>query len=221
MMESFDARLTRFLFNSPNEIFFTILNSFDNFVLPELRRVAEAQLFNLAFLGVHAVAQTISDQIYGRTGVDATRYYLESFVDGPGDEVRFADIADQLHSFRNVHAHRWSSRSSHSVGFDRTIAEGWLRDGDGLHVNPVVFMNRFSFGFRAGGPMWHMPRALDTLFALHRKYRYLRNWLELERADTLHTIICSLEQSETMERAVEIEPQIQAEICARFDIRRP
>ena len=217
-IESFQARLHRFLFNSPEEIFFTILNSISNFTLPELRVAIEADLYNLAFLGAHSVMQTISEQIYGKTGLKATRFYLENFVDGQTEDTRFSAIAEALHSFRNVHAHRWSSRLSHAVGFDTAIKGGWRRDGKDLHVNPIIFMEYFSAGFKAGGAMWIMPRKLDQLTALRRKYRYLRQWLELPKKDPILYDIRSLENCDDLGAAQKQEAAIQTLLTRRFGL---
>lgn len=217
-METVEERLKRFLLNSPNEIFFTILNSISNFTVPEIRSASSRDLHNLAVLGVHGVAQTISEQIYGHTGLSATRFYLENFVDRPTDAVKFSDIAAELHSFRNIHAHRWSSRLSHHVGFNTTVAEGWKRDGDDIHFNPIVFITRFDAGFSAGSPMWEMPRRLEPLARLRQKYRFLRQWLELSSDDPVDVQLRSLGEAADLTTAERDEDVVRRALCARFGI---
>ncbi len=217
-METFEDRLHRFLSGSPNEIFLTILNSISNFTLDQLRRATEAELYDLALLGAHAVAQTVAEQIYGRTGLAATKFYLENFVGGDVEDRRFSLIAKEFHHYRNVHAHRWSSRSSHSMGFDVEMEKGWVRDTDGLHVNPRVFMEGFATGFGAGGPMWTMPRALDRLSALRRKYRYLGQWLELEPDDPIFAEIRALDECKDAPAAITQEGVIRARVLASFGL---
>jgi hypothetical protein len=72
-METFEDRLRRFLCNPPNEIFSTILNSIANFRIPDLRKMTDAEIYEQALLDAHAVIQTISEQIYGLFGRDATK----------------------------------------------------------------------------------------------------------------------------------------------------
>lgn len=124
-MESFERRLERFLSGSPDEIFFTILNSIHNFAVPQVVQATRAGLHRLALLGFHAVMQTVSEQIYGRRGTDATIFYLSNFVDGQAPDTRFSSIASEIHTFRNISAHRWSSGLNYEVGFDTTLERGW------------------------------------------------------------------------------------------------
>jgi hypothetical protein len=215
-VETFEDRLRRFLFGSPNEIFVTILNSISNFTLPQLRAASNAELYKLALLGAHSAMQTISEQIYGQHGVDATTFYLTNFVDGDGEDTQFSTIARELHAYRNVHAHRWSSRSNHAVGLDTNDRRGWWRDDEGLHINPVTFMTCFSAGFRADSPMWRMPRELDPLMRLIQKYKYLRQWLELEEDSAAFGRIRALEQCADVDVANGLEPGTQESVLQHF-----
>jgi hypothetical protein len=211
-METFEDRLRRFLFNSPNEIFSTILNSISNFTIPGLRKVTEIELYEQALLGAHAVIQTIGEHIYGQYGIAATKFYLTNFVDGDAENAKFSAVADELHKFRNIIAHRWSSRSNYSVGLDISQAKGWWRDDQGLHINPRVFMQCFFDGFRTSSPMWKKPRELEELTCLKRKYRFLCQWLEIEKKTPIERQIQALEESTDLDVAKDWEQKIQRSI---------
>lgn len=213
-METFEDRLRRFLFGSPNEVFLTILNSISNFTLPELCAATDAGLYNLSLLGAHSVMQIIGEQIYGKTGIEATTFYLKNFVDGDTDDTKFSTIAEELHTFRNVHAHRWSSRFNHAVGFDTGEEKGWWHDDDGLHINPIIFMKCFSAGFRGQNRM--MWRQFDELTALRRKYRYLRQWLEVEKDTPVWKEIRALEECTDLGTAKKQEVVTRGAILAHF-----
>jgi hypothetical protein len=187
-MEAFEARLKRFLYNSPNEVFYTILNSIKNYTLPELKAATNVGLYRLAFLGAHAVMQTISEDIYAKKGFDATKFYLKNFVDGTNPGTDFSTIAKDLHDYRNTYAHQLSSRPNHSVGFDTSLMEGWRRDVDGLHINPVLFMDCFIGAFHSG-ELLKLPLKFNELTALQRKYSYLQCWLDLPKHDVINNCV--------------------------------
>lgn len=197
-MESVEDRLERFLNGSPNEVFFTILNSLHNFLVKgEIRIALESGLYTLAMFGSHAVMQTIGEQIYGLRGPDATTHFLREFVDAACPEADFASIAAEIHELRNVGAHRWSATSQHSIVFDLTLSDGWERRGTDLHFNVGHFLECFILSFQAHGPMWELPRAIPAATAQVRKYRYLARWLELDRGDEISRAIRGLDADET------------------------
>jgi hypothetical protein len=75
-MESFETRLARFKDNPPNEVIVTLLNSIDNHFNNELKLTINDSLnpqTALLFLGIHAVALTISHGIFGQDGVNVKR----------------------------------------------------------------------------------------------------------------------------------------------------
>lgn len=218
-METFEARLKRFLFGPPDEVFLTILNSISSFSLQELKAATDGKLYSLALLGAHSVMQTIGEQVYGQAGVAATTFYLRNFVDGDTDDTRFSEIAKELHTFRNVHTHRWSSRFNHDVGFDTSKDHGWWRDDDGLHINPVVFMKCFSAGFMARRPMWTEWRAFDEVTAIQRKYSYLRRWFEVDKDTEAYKAVATLEGLADLDAVKKHEKNVQGTIMAHFGFK--
>lgn len=216
-MEKFKERLNRFLNGSTYEVFFTILNSISNFTLLELREATKVGLYHLALLGTHSVMQTIGEQIYGKKGLDATTFYLINFVDGNTGDTQFSRIAKELHVYRNINAHQWSSRFNHEVGLDTTEDRGWWRDDQGLHINPVVFMRCFTDGFEAHGPMLKTFLQRNELMALHRKYRYLCNWLDVDKNSQVSKEIKTLEKCADIPVAQQQEAVVRKSILAHFD----
>ncbi|MDO8681408.1 MAG: hypothetical protein Q7R30_23055 [Acidobacteriota bacterium] len=215
-MESFNQRLQRLVSGTPDEVFFTILNSISNFALPQLVDATRAGFHRLALLGVHSVIQTVGEQIYGLKGDKATTFYLTHFVDGEHPDTKFSAIATDLHTLRNVHAHRWSSRLNHQVGLDASVNQGWWRDEAGLHINPVVFVEHVAAGFAADTAMWRMPRELSELNRLVRKYAFLRQWLELDRGE-LAQALKRLEASRDLVTALADEKRVRELIAREFE----
>ena len=192
-METFEDRLQRFLTGSPNEIFFTILNSLHNSVVShEIAVALESKLYTLATLGSHAVMQTVGEQIYGLQGQDATEHFLREFVDATYPGAEYSAIAAEIHALRNVVAHQWSSARQHSIVLDSRLPNGWERRGRDLHFNMERFLTCFIGSFRAGGPMWELPQAMSEAVAKVRKYHYLCRWLELDRGDEIAKAIRGL-----------------------------
>jgi hypothetical protein len=217
-VETFEKRLNRFLNGSPNEVFFTILNSVLNSFLPELRNATEAGLYNLVLLGAHSVMQTIGEQIYGKKGLDATAFYLINFVDGNTEDTQFSIIAKDLHLYRNINAHQWSSRSNHEVGLDTTQEKGWWRDDQGLHINPVIFMRCFSNGFERQGPMLRNFIQCDALRALRRKYCYLYRWLEIDKNSSVSKEMKNLDACMDLASAKQQETIIKKSVLEHFGL---
>ena len=103
-MEPLEKRIKRFQNGSPIEIIETLLNSISNFFNNEIRLTTEEDHYqtSLMFLGVHAVALTISEGFYNRNGVEGYRLFLENFVDGKTPDTKLSDVATEIHSWRNI-----------------------------------------------------------------------------------------------------------------------
>ncbi|GAH49354.1 unnamed protein product, partial [marine sediment metagenome] len=124
-METYEQRLKRFQNSSPDESISTLLNSIHNFfVSTELKLAAEQKLYYLLILGIHAVAKTISESIYGKSGLAGFRFYLEKFVDGNTTVLKFSNIAAELNTWRNILAHQWIAGMGHRWSFDDQMKEG-------------------------------------------------------------------------------------------------
>lgn len=105
MAETFQQRLQRFKNNSPIEFIETILNSIHNFYIPELQIASNNKQSNLLILGLHSIIETISGNVFLKSGVEGFKFYLENFVDIGKDGGRFSEIAEELNDWRNIVAH--------------------------------------------------------------------------------------------------------------------
>lgn len=184
-MESYQQRILRFLNGSPDEIGRTLLNSISNFFLPDLRLVGEHKKDRLVFLGTHAVIQTVSKQLFGKTGLDATEFYLRHFVDVDVVHLQFSKISWILHEMRNVLAHQWLSGLAYKYAIDYRIDEGWVQEDDGVHINPDVYLEQFLSGWGRGGRIWYYDQLLSLREREIARYRIMADWLQLGRSDPL------------------------------------
>jgi hypothetical protein len=191
-MEELNSRLGRFLRHHPDELFGTILDSINNFFIPELRNAGELRLETLVFLGTHSVMQTVSEKIFGRSGETATEFYLKNFVDHPSIQDRqFSLVASDVHSIRNIKAHLWMSSRLHDVVIDYQQPEGWRRLQRTLSLNPAVYLEQFFDGFN--GRIWNWEQLAPQELFVVQKYRYLRDWLELPKGDPIRHAIEKLD----------------------------
>lgn len=217
-MEPFEARLRRFLYGGVDEIPWTLLNSISNFFLGDLRAAGERKLDRLVFLGTHMVMQTVGKHIFGRMGKDATKFYLEHFVDGEESHLKFSEVADLIHELRNILAHQWFSIRSYSYAIDYRIVVGWTDGPDGIHINPDIYLQQFLDGFGAGGRVWNYRALLTDRERLLVKYRYITNWLGLERK---HPICQGVQELATLpvgDQLVAVEEQIRKMIAKQYDL---
>jgi hypothetical protein len=193
-METFQQRLKRFIWNFPFEIPETLLNSISNHFLPQLRKADEQNLDMLVFLGTHAIIQTVSEKIFGKSGLEGTKFYLEHFVDGATEDRKFSLIAEDLHSLRNSVAHSWMSSQMHRMALDYIMQEGWKLERHELHLNPHVYFEQFLTGFAAGGPIWNYHLYVTKEEFQIRKYLFIRDWLQLNRKDSISIEINKLQK---------------------------
>jgi hypothetical protein len=178
-MESHDKRLHRFQSNGPVESIDTLLNSLDNyFVRAEINRAAESNLWSLVVLGVHSVALTISEGIYGRRGLDGFKWFLESFVDADDDGFKFSDIAKEIHTYRNVVAHQWISTSGHYFGISLDLEKGWEHRPEATYFNPRLYYQAFERAFAAGGKIWRWEELLSETAREEAKSRLIKRYTD-------------------------------------------
>lgn len=218
-MEPFAERLRRFLYSGVDEIPLTLLNSVSNFFLPDLSSAGERKLDRLVFLGTHAIIQTIGKHIFNRGGNDATKFYLEHFVDGAEPHLKFSDIADLIHDLRNVLAHQWLSHRSYSYAIDYRIKEGWIHGPDGIHINPDVYLHQFLDGFGASGKIWHYRDLLTERERLLVKYRYITHWLGLKGKHPICREVKSLAALPDGEALTNAEQRIREIIAKEYDLQ--
>jgi hypothetical protein len=217
-MESRSNRLRRFLDGDPHEVFGTLLDSLNNYVLPEIEKARDERLENLGFLGTHAVVQIVTEKILGfrrRQSMAGTRHYLQHFVDRPTPDRTYSTISDDLHLLRNNIAHLWFSSRSHSIAIDYQIDGGWKRVAETLHVNPRIYFDDFLSGYRER--IW----ALDETFmaterARLQKYRYIADWLEVADGDPIRVALKLLAEANDEATRQQAEGTISGEIQSRF-----
>lgn len=160
--------------------------------------------------------QTVSEALFDRTGPEGTRYYLQRFVDGETPDRRFSEISDMLHDLRNVAAHEWLSSKAHSVVYDYTMPEGWIRRDALLAINPEVYLECFLSGFRRQGPIWEYRNFWPNEERLARKYKLIARWLDLDRKDTIRGAITALESAATPADTDAAEGEVKRQIRERY-----
>lgn len=147
-------RLKRLKDGSPVEAIETLLNSIANFFNNEIQLTPDQYQTSLLFLGVHAVALTISEAFYGKSGEEGYRLFLEAFVDGKTEDKKFSMISNTLHDWRNILAHQWIGSLGHSIEYDYKMIEGWKNGEDGLVINPKIYCEAYLSAFSASGRIW-------------------------------------------------------------------
>jgi hypothetical protein len=151
--ETKEQRTRRFQNGPPIEIIDTVINSIHNFFLNELRDVfvdkKNAQT-SLMFLGTHSIALTISYGFFNKDGMRGYKLFLKNFVDGEQPDKVFSTIAEEIHEWRNVIAHRWINVAGHSIEYDFNMQEGWKKDGEFLIINPHIYLEQFLKAFDYG-----------------------------------------------------------------------
>ncbi len=160
--ESKENRLKRFLENPPTEAVMTLLNSIDNYFNNEIEITSKSKppQTSLLFMGIHASALTIAEALFDKTGLDGYKSFLREFIDGDKADLRFSDIASDLHNWRNVLAHQWLGSVGHRIGYDYTMDLGWRKDGEVTFINPRIYCEQYLNAFSAGGKIWRFEEAM-------------------------------------------------------------
>jgi hypothetical protein len=132
-MESYEDRLARFENGSPIEVIATLTNSINNFLNPEIEQAARRGSWSLMFMGIHAVALTVSKGFFGLTGRDGYLRFLRTFVDDGAAGGDFSAIGAEIHQWRNVVAHQWLSSAGYRFRVRHPsrhwVAEKWRCGG--------------------------------------------------------------------------------------------
>jgi hypothetical protein len=196
-MESFNDRLRRYTTGDDLEIFGWMTIMMQNYFLSELRAARASKLYVCVFLCTHAIIQTIAENMFGKKGKDGTRFYLESFVDGSDHDTRFSSVSDDIHEMRNTFAHQGYSGVQHRVELNDEMAEGWKTDSGNVFINPAVYADHFEEAFRRGAHVELYRRSFSDKERTIRKYKFIRNWLGLDRANPIAREIKRLEACTT------------------------
>lgn len=179
--EKFEDRLKRFQDGSPIEIIETLLNSIDNHFNNEIFKTIEEDNYqtSLLFLGIHAVALTISEAFFNKTGEEGYRLFLEKFVDGDAEDKKFSKIADKIHNWRNILAHQWLARSGHEIGYDYKMSLGWEKRNRVIFINPKIYCNQYLSTFRGDNrKIWDYQDFLNNSELEDVKNRLIEKYLK-------------------------------------------
>ena len=177
-MESFEKRLKRFRDGHPIEIIDTLLNSVDSHFNNEIRLTVKNDSYQttLLFLGIHAVALTISEGLFGKEKFAGYKVFLKSFVDGDTSDTKFSAIAKMIHDWRNILAHQWLGSIGHTIGYDYNLITGWENRGGVTFINPRIYAEHYLNAFAAGGKIWRYTELLDEEEMEAAKERLIRKY---------------------------------------------
>jgi hypothetical protein len=168
-----------------------------NYFLRELQVAKDGKLYVCVFLCTHAIIQTIAENMFGRKGRDGTRFYLENFVDGSIPDRRFSSVSDDIHEMRNAFAHQGYSGVQHRVELNDEMAEGWKADSGTIFINPAIYADQFEEAFRRGAHVELYRRSFSEEERMILKYKFIRNWLDLDRGNAITQEIKRLESCTT------------------------
>ncbi|MDP8237270.1 MAG: hypothetical protein P9M08_12885 [Candidatus Erginobacter occultus] len=192
-MESFEKRLKRFVNENVEEIPLTLINSILNFILPQIEQANEHKHYELMLLGTHAIIQIVSENVFGRRGNIATKFYLENFVDGATKDTKFSLVSEVIHGWRNNIAHQWLSHRGHKLLPDSEMKEGWKYENNLLKLNPRIYGELFIKGYKTRGIFKKYRQLLTNPEKLIRKYEYIANWLDIrKKSDPIYQEITKL-----------------------------
>lgn len=138
---------------------------------------AENKQTLLLFLGIHAVALTISEAFYGKRGEDGYTVFLKEFVDKEVKDKRFSEISDTIHDWRNIIAHQWLSKKGHMIGYDYTMDLGWEKRDEKVFINPEVYYGCYIDSFRNDGRLWRYSDIFNKKELLEIKERIINKYL--------------------------------------------
>jgi len=174
--ESRDHRLKRLQGGEPDEAISTLLNSISNFFNNEIRITPDNTQASLLFLGIHASALTISEALFGKTGKDGYKKFLEVYIDGETENTKFSLIAKDIHNWRNVLAHQWIGSIGHVIGYDYVMTNGWERRDGELFINPKIYCEKYIGAFDTDGRIWDYRSILTEAEQEHAKNRIVKKY---------------------------------------------
>jgi len=219
MAETFKQRLKRYADQPATDTLGWMRLMLQNYHAVELGRAREAKLYHCVYLLAHSIIQTVSETMFGLAGLRGTHFFLERFADGATEEQRFSRISSEIHDVRNIIAHRGYSKMQHEVQyFVDDIPEGWRREEDGsLIINPALYSLRVEGVFRR-------PTLYETfcqqppLDLLRTKYRFVRQWLHLDRTDAITTAIKALDKLDATANLDAADARIRDQIYERYGL---
>lgn len=170
-IEPLEKRLERFQNGQPIESILSLLNSIDNFFNNEIRITPKQYQTSLLFLGIHAVALTVSEIFWGLKGESGYKKFLESFVDGDTKDKKFSSVSSKIHKWRNIVAHQWLSSSGYSIQYDYTLEAGFIEKNNLLTINPEIYCKQYLNAFSSEGKIWQFNKILTDSELIKSKKR--------------------------------------------------
>jgi len=177
-IESFEKRLAHLQNGSPIESIKTLLNSIANFFNNEIVLTPEKYQTSLLILGIHSVALTISEIFWNLNGKAGFKKFLEIFVDGDGDDVKFSFVADKIHSWRNILAHQWLASSGYEIQYNYEMKTGFEINENLLKINPKIYCEQYIKAFSAGGKIWEYDKILTSSELDNAKQRIIDKFVK-------------------------------------------
>jgi hypothetical protein len=171
----------------------------------------------LVFLSTHAFIQTFSENVLGKRGESATKYFLETFMDEHTTASQFSLIAADLHEMRNVMAHQAFSSRTHAMAFNYHMPEGWKRDTGLRHINPNVYAEQFITAID-GGRLWKWERFVTPEQLLKQKYVFVHAWLNLPKTDDIAKAITQVKSLTTLQDIQAAEVEVKRLISQRYGL---
>lgn len=161
-IEPFEKRLARFQNGPPIESIETLLNSIANFFNNEIVITPKKLQTSLLFLGIHAVALTISEVFWDLKNEPGYKKFLETFVDGDTGGTKFSSVSDKIHNWRNILAHQWLGLSGYNIQYNYEMNLGFELKNDLLIINPRIYCDCYLKAFSAGGKIWKYEKLLTS-----------------------------------------------------------
>lgn len=176
--ESYNKRLKRLQEGSPIEAVETLLHSIAFYFNNEIKETPKKYQTSLLFLGIHAAIFTISEALFGKTGLDGYKHFLEKFIDGETEDLKFSKIASKLHGWRNNLAHNWLVKTGHTFGYYYEMRYGWKEHKGVTYVNPEIYCEQYLNVFSSKGKIWNYSDYLTEQELEEAKKRIIKKYTE-------------------------------------------
>jgi len=219
MSETFQQRLKRYTDQPAVDTLGWMKMMLQNTHAVELRRAREHKLYHCVYLLAHSIIQTVSEAMFDLTGLKGTHFFLEQFADGVTEDTKFSMIASEIHNVRNIIAHRGYSKKQHEVQyFIDDINQGWRRETDGtLVINPARYSIQVEEVFLRP-TLYQAVCQQPALQLLKMKYRFVRQWLDLDKKDPITKSIEGLGNLDLSADLALEDTRIRRQICERYGL---
>jgi len=215
-MQEWQDRLKSFLESDTEWTGYIFMTTWND-LLPEIQEAAKKHMLVMIFLGTHAVIQTVAEKVFGYSDPEeATKFYLEHFVDKKEPDRKYSTVASQIHHIRNVMAHRGYSKAQHFTGYDWGLSGGFEWKGDQFHINPDRYVEDFVDG--SGDYSKVRRKLVQAEDLVRRKYGFIRSWLELPNGDALHGMIKTFQKLPNLDALRKAEPALKEAILKKHGL---